>query len=443
MKRSALAVLFLLLVCGFAQAQGYRGRDFWICFPQNAILEQPSHTLQLSLYIASENRANVTVTDLLDSDDDQHFTVESGSSTERDIDTEIEDRSSEQMEHNALHVTSDEDISLYVVDRRPASTDSYMAIPTELLGKEYVVAGYTTLPNGFTSQATIVGTENNTWVTIHLAGPTRGGFPKGRTLMFGLDRGESYQVQGSSNGDLTGSTITATKPIAFFTGHSCAQVPSDISFCDMLLEMEPPASDWGTSFILTPFEGKDYFVARVIANADSTQISINGKMAATIDRGEFYEVDTFHRNAVITTSKPALVAQYCTSSNADTFSVGDPFMLIAVPSDRFIKEVTTTSVVETRFQHYVNIVVPDSGVNTLTIDGVSVVAGNFPPMGIGIASERKLPSAHATIFTIRVPAGRHLVQCASPIAVYAYGFGIGDQNYDSYGHACGMRLDKP
>jgi hypothetical protein len=450
--RRVLIVFLLFLISGYTHAQGYRGRDFWICFPQNAVIEQPNHFLQLSLYITSENRANVTIANLLDSSDNQQFTVESGASIERDIDTEIEDRSSELIQHNALHITSDEDLSVYVVDRRAATTDSYMAIPTEYLGKEYVVAGYATLKNGsdgFTSQASIIASEDNTLATIHLAGSTKHGLPKGRTLIVPLNRGETFQIQGSPNdrssgsGDLTGSTVSATKPIAFFTGHTCAQVPSQINFCDILLESEPPAKDWGKSFILTKFEGKDYFVARMIANADSTEISINGKKAKTINRGEFYEIDTFYHDAIITTSKPALVAQYCTSSNADAVKIGDPFMLIAIPNDRFIKEVTTTSVVETRFQHYLNVVVPDSAVNALRIDGMSVAPGKFPPIGISLASERKLPAAHATIFSIRVPMGRHLIQCTAPVAVYAYGFGVGDQNYDSYGHACGMRLDKP
>jgi hypothetical protein len=444
MKRNALALFLLSLMCGYAHAQGYRGSDFWVCFPQNAICEGDK-TLQLSLYITSENRANVTIANLFDSSK-QNFAVESGASIERDIDTEIEIDSSEQWQHHSLHVTADQDISLYAVTHRRNSTDSYMAIPTEYLGKEYVVAGYATLnngPEGFTSQATILASEDNTLVTIHLAGSTKHGLPKGRTLIVPLNRGETFQIQGSSgSGDLTGSTVTATKPIAFFTGHSCAQVPSDVSFCDMLLESEPPANDWGTSFILTKFEGKDYFVARVIANVDSTEISINGRKAKTINRGEYYEIDTFYHDAIITTSKPALVAQYCTSSGADAQKIGDPFMLIVIPNDRFIKEATTTSVVETRFQHYLNVVVPDSGINSLRIDGMSVASGKFPPIGISVASERKLPAAKSTIFSIRVPLGRHLIQCAAPVAVYSYGFGIGDQNFDSYGHACGMRLDQ-
>jgi IgGFc binding protein len=441
--RRALLVFLLAFITCATHAQGYRGRDFWICFPQNAICEG-NKMLQLSLYITSENRATGTIVNLLDSSNNQHFSIESGASIEREIDTEIEIRSSEQTGRNALHITSDQDISVYVVDHRPASTDSYMAIPTELLGKEYVVAGYATLANSsesFTSQATLAATEDNTLVTIHLADSTKNGLPKGRTLMVPLRRGETFQIQGSSErGDLTGSTVSATKPIAFFTGHTCAQVPASVSFCDILLEMEPPANDWGNTFLLTKFENKDYYVARVMANYDLTEVSINGVKTKTLNRGEFYEVDTFYHDAVITTSKPALVAQYCTSSSADTVKVGDPFMLIAVPSDRFIREVTTSSVAQGVWKDYLNIVVPDTAMNALQVDGAFVGAGRFPA-GVVLKRKSQVPSAKSTVLTLQVASGRHLVQCTAPIAVYGYGFGIDDNNYDSYGHACGMRLD--
>ncbi len=443
--RRALFVFIFAIVSVATHAQGYRGRDFWICFPQNAVQEEESKILQLSLYIASENRTNGTIANLLDNTK-QTFTIESGASIERDIDTELEIRSSEQKQHNALHITSDQDISLYVVDHRPASSDSYMAIPTEFLGKEYVIAGYTSLPVGgglsYTSQATIIGTEDNTLVTIHLAGPTLGGLPKGRTLMFCLNRGETYQIQGASrSGDLTGSTVSTTKPVGFFTGHSCAQVPNDKQFCDILLESEPPTNDWGKSFILTKLEGKDYFVARVIANSDSTEISINGKMAGTINRGEFYEVDTFFHDAIITTSKPALVGQYCTSSSADALKVGDPFMLLVVPNERFLREVTTSSVTQGAYKDYLNIVVPDTAIASLVVDGMSAGLERYPP-GVSLARKGSVPNAKATVLTLHVPTGRHLVQCAAPMAVYSYGFGLGNDDYDSYGHACGMRMDK-
>ena len=439
MRKFTLVIVSLFFIASSSLAQGYRGKNFWLAFPQNAIIEGDKH-LSMSLFIMAEARAAGTITYL---DSTIHFSVETGSSIEVQLDTDLEIISSGKTERKAVQVVSDHDISLYAVSHRPASTDSYMAIPTPYLGTDYAIAGYTSLSNEeapFMSQATIVGTKKNTLVTIHLMGPTREGLPKGRSISFELDSGSTYQLQGSAKeGDLTGTTVSSTKPIAFFTGHSCAQVPPSRSYCNTLLEMEAPSNDWGKSYILTKFARKDYYVIRVIARDDSTVVSLNGEKMAWLMRGEYREFDTLRYDEVVTASRPVLVAQYGTSTTADSVSVGDPFMLLAIPDDRFVKEVTTTSVTAGSWENYLNVVVPDSGISAFYIDGALVTSGKFP-MQITIESERRLSATHATIFSFRVPPGRHLLRCSAPIAVYSYGFGLGNDNYDSYGHACGMRL---
>jgi len=448
MKR-IVTTLFFLLYATTLFAQGYRGRDFWVCFPENAVIEG-NRALHLSLYITAEARTKGRIVNMMDRSR-RSFSVETGASTEVDIDTEIEIGSSELAESKSLHITSDHDITLYAVSHRPASTDSYAAIPTNMLGTHYMAAGYAMLQNGpeaFTSQAAAVATEDNTLVSVHLTATTRDGIwkahSKGQTTIISLNRGQSFQIQGADNdtdNDLTGTTFSSNKPVAFFTGHRCAQVPPNYSFCDMLLEMEPPERDWGREFILTKFEGKDFYVARVIADSDSTDVSIDGQHAATLARGSFYEIDTLHNDALVTTSKPALVAQYATSSNADSIRIGDPFMLLAIPNDRFIPAVTTASVTTGRFRHYLNIVLPTPALPSLRLDGVRIGATEISRW-MKPVRENIAPGGAYTVLTFEAPEGRHLVQCAAPMAVYSYGFGILGSNYDSYGHACGMRLGK-
>ena len=445
MKRSLAPFLILLLITANGFAQGYRGRDFWVCFPENAQLEG-NHFLSLSLFITAEARAAGSIENMSDSSF-QHFKVEGGSAIEVQIDTLMELNSSEQIEKKSLHIVSDGDIMVYVVSHRQSTTDSYAAIPTNKLGMEYIEAGYPILrdvPQVYTSQAAIVATDDKTLVTVHLIDTTLNKKPKGRTLMVPLNRGETFLIQGNPRAyrnDLTGTEIHSTKPIAFFAGHRCAQVPPDNRFCDLLLEEEPPERDWGREFILTKFDGKDFSVARVIAGADSTEVSLDGKFVAVLARDSFYEVDTLHSDAVITTSKPALVAQYCTSSTADNEKLGDPFMLFVIPDDRFINEVTTTSLESNVFENYLNIVVPKSAESVVRIDRLPIISN---PTAVLLApmKERSVPGCRYEIITIQPRDGRHLLQCPEPIAVYSYGFGIGEQAFDSYGHACGMRLDE-
>ncbi|HWF44380.1 MAG TPA: IgGFc-binding protein [Candidatus Kapabacteria bacterium] len=482
---SRLAICTLLLSIFFVGssrlfAQGYRGHDFWVCFPQNAV-EEDGKVLSQSLYIAAESNAKGQIVNSMDGSE-QPFSVGAGASTSVDVDTLLQITSSGcksplkgllQVGKQSLHITSDHDITLYVVSHRPSSTDSYAAIPMQMLGEGYMAAGYAPLQSGsvaFTSQADMIATEDNTLVTVHLSAATKDSMPAGRTVMLVLNRGETVQFQSAPSVgtpsvgapsvgapsvgapsdtekdrlDLTGSTISASKPIAFFTGHTCAQIPSDIYYCDMLVEMEPPMDDWGTSFIVPKFAEKDCSVVRIIAGQDSTDVILDGVRIAQLSKGGFCEVDTLHHDAIIQTSKPALVAQYATSSQADVQKVGDPFLLFVIPNNRFIPEVTTVSVVEGGFSHYLNVVVPDSGLATLNIDGAFAASGKLAN-GSSVISKRIAPRAgspaHYSIVTLKVLPGRHLVRCSAPIAVYSYGFGLYTNAFDSYGHACGQRLD--
>ncbi|MDP4199696.1 MAG: IgGFc-binding protein [Bacteroidota bacterium] len=436
MIQRIILACFLTCIAASAFGQGYQGRDFWICFPANAIYEQGT-AIELTLHITSDSRTTGTI-QLMNDTGKIPFSVEYGAEIPVEIDSSIVITSSGQVERKSIHVTCDHDITLTAVSHRKASTDSYVAIPTSMLGKEYIVAGYASLMSQgyptFTSQAEIIATEDNTLVTAHLTATTRDGEPAGRTIMFVLNRGEVFQSQGagdSAHSDLTGTIVTASKPIAFFTGHRCAQVPNDVQFCDMLLEEEPPANDWGKEFIVTKFEGKTYSVVRVIAREDSTEVVLNGARVASLQKGGYCEIDTLHSDAEIQASKPVLVAQYSTSANADSIKIGDPFMLIVVPNDRFIKEVATTSVGTGQWYHYLNIVAPDSAFSSIRVDGRK----------IGPNVKHTRIADKLSVVPLLVEAGRHVVNCVSPIAVYSYGFGALGENYDSYGHACGMRLD--
>ncbi len=436
MQIARFLLFFSLLIATSAIAQGYRGTDFWVCFPKNALDNHEGAALEQRLYIAADSRT----TGLIQAEDDTAgipFSVESGTSIAIAIDSNYELHTSGQIERKSFHITSERPVSLMVVSHRHASADTYEAIPTTMLGKEYIVAGFTANANPnaskeLTTQAQIIATEDNTLVTVYLTGSTSDEKPKGRTLAIPMNKGDVFQMNGAGEqSDLTGTRVTSTKPIGFLTGHRCAQVPSNISFCDMLVEMEPPTNEWGTDFIATKFQSKDVYVLRIIARDDSTEVTVNGIRHATLGAGKYLEIDTTRYDCVLHTSKPVLVAQYSTSAQADAIaSSGDPFMLLLVPNDRFVSTVMTSSIGVAQWKDYLNIVVPDSGLLQLRLDGVLIDA-----------TPRKMPGG-LLVLTKEVISGSHTVACSAPIAVYSYGFGYLTQTYDSYGHTCGMRLDE-
>src|SRR5205823_11427587 len=98
-------------------------------------------------------------------------------------------------------------------------------------------------------------------------------------------------------------------------------------FCDMLLEEEPPVNTWGKQFYVSKLLGKQEYAVRVVAHEDNTKVYENGILVKTLVAGDFFENNHEKDNALITSTKPVLVAEYAQSSNADSVKVGDPFML--------------------------------------------------------------------------------------------------------------------
>ncbi len=92
---------------------------------------------------------------------------------------------------DVVNITSDEPISVYVINSAPASSDGILAYPEDGYGSEYYVASYQGLGANFNSNFIIVATENNTIVDITPSENTLGGHTKGVKYQVVLDKGES------------------------------------------------------------------------------------------------------------------------------------------------------------------------------------------------------------------------------------------------------------
>jgi len=447
-KAVYLVRYFALLICLFFVADAFaqngerqiigdsRGKEFWLCFPQNARSENASK-LGLKLTITSDRNTSGVV-EVPGLGIVKPFSLEATKIITVDLDSIIQVLGSDQIQKLGVHVTSDNDISVFGLSTRKASTDTYLAYPKTVLGTSYRAVGYhalATSDNEFTSQINIVATEDHTVATITLTGDTKGGHRAGETYSIELNKGDVYQIQGANAGkrqsDLTGTLVTATKPIAFFTGHSCAQIPPDVSFCDQLLEMEPPVPSWGRQFYVGRFEGKAEYALRVIASENNTNVFLNNKLVAKLMAGEYYENNHIKENSLVTASKPILVAQYAQGSDADSLKVGDPFMLLITPTEQFLDYYRFLTPVRGDWHHYMNVVVPIDAISSFRLDGESISSRYFKTIGI---------SKYA-IAQIEINYGPHAVSCDKPIGIYSYGFGTGVDNYDSYGNDGGQLVE--
>lgn len=332
------------------------------------------------------------------------------------------------VQSKGIEITAGAEVTVYGLDRQQYTTDAHLALPTEALGTDYRILayGYTaTFPHP--SQLGIVATQAGTVVEI-TPSTTGGTRAAGVPYTLTLDAGQTYMLasgSGATAGDLTGSRVTANKPIAVFGGHECSSIPLGTGYCDHSYEQLPPTETWGTRFVTAPLATRtrgDTF--RVLASRDGTTVTINGATVATLQAGRFLERVLTGGN-VIEASQPVLVAQYSNGSQYDGVP-SDPFMMLVPPHEQFLRAYTITTPASGFRSNFVNVVTSTSTIDLLELDGAPVAASAFRAIGASGFSYAQLS----------LPAGGHRLASTAPFGAFVYGF----DTDDSYGYPAGFSL---
>lgn len=403
---AALAAILLLLRVAGAAAQSSSGTEFWLAFPSNL------GTPDLTLFVSGETATNGTV-EIPGLEFSQGFEVNPGQVTSIAIPADAMLTGKESLLDLGIHVTAGAPVSVYGLNRNEVTTDGYAGLPVDEIGTDYVVLGY----SGDNSTLAIVGTQDDTTVTITPSSDFDS-HPAGEPFQIGLNQGFAYQLTGT---EVSGTTISADKPISVFGGATCAVVPADGTTCNHLVEQLPPTSEWGKSFLTEPLATRSGDVFRILASADNTTVTVSGdEVPHVLARGQFYET-VLSSPAQITASQPVLVMQYSQSSSVDGVT-GDPFELLVPPTDQFLSNYTVTA--PDSFASYINLVVPAKDAGSVLLDGSAVAAGSFTPIGRSGFSGAALP----------VGAGTHTLSGPHGFGASVYGFA----DHDGYGYPAGF-----
>ncbi|HPS51785.1 MAG TPA: hypothetical protein PK892_13845, partial [Bacteroidales bacterium] len=413
MKRFSAVLSFLLLIgAGYTQTVTNVGTDFWIAFPDN------TGTPTLELFISSNYATSGTVASAYPGVD-QNFTVVPGSVTKLTLPSGVE--LSSYIEDKGIHVISNDPISLYGLNKRSASTDAFLALPTNALGTDYRIMTYSVQSGSFGTSLSVVATLGGTVITIY-------DFQSGSTTNISLSQGQTYSINHSMAGnDLTGSRIQSNFPVAVYGSNQCVNIPAFCSSCDHIVEQMFPYYSWGKNFVTIPLAGRDDSgdIFRIVAASDGTDITINGIPVATINAGNHYETPLTGNNA-ITTSKATLLAQFakgqgCSGAN----NLGDPFMMLIPPREQFLTNYTVATV-QGFASHWVNVVAPGNAINAIYQDGVLIPSSAFTPIGsTGFYGAQR-----------SVAEGSHTFNSTIPFGVFSYGWNPAD----SYGYPGGCSL---
>ncbi len=493
-KPHTLFVL-LLVSCAFkvvSQNKSNRGKEFWLgySFSSNffahAGLSDPVNQQELSLYISTQQAANVTVS-INGTSWTQTLVIPANTADASIIIPKMgpDDARilSDGLSNKAIHVVSDVPVAVYSHEYDAMYSAATMLMPSETWGYIYYSVNYyqtqgrSNPPFVISNQSAnfpdwycwfyIVAKDDNTRVLITPSDTCKNGWVPGQTYTVNLNKGEIYTVFGKANfatgpfvsdtlnssKDLTGSKILSVAgadgkchPVAVFSGsggmHVCQNEGGEA-----VQQQVFPAQAWGTRYLthhtLSSFSGninetfRNYY--RVCVKDPSTVVKRNGLVMTGIIRNFYYQFMDSTGGDYIEADKPILVSQY-TPNRAQCWqnitpaqtAIGDPEMFYLSPIEQGQKSVLFyTSSLNLISKSYLNIIIPTAGISSMLVDGAAIPASrikihpNNPAYSVAIADLSGSMDM------------QHTITSDSAFTATVYGLGA----YESYGYNIGCNIN--
>ncbi len=419
------AIIFLLFVSAdlFGQQFNSKGKEFWLGFMSNTESLFPA---ELTIYISSTTNTSGVVEIPLQRWS-RSFTVNANSTVSINIPANLAMAVlSETVEKRAIHVTAKDLVTVYAFNYAPMTSDAAIILPVQTLGRDYYVQAYNYLTE---SLILIVPISNNTRIEIIPSETTQGGRQNGVPYTVTLNRGEVYQIKSEYYGDLSGTRIRVLSgdSIAVFGGADCTQVGHCGEKCNHLYDQMFPIRQTGQKeFITVPYRTRQGDVFRIIANNNSTYVTINGKPGINLDAGDSFDFQTA-APSLIESNFPISVAQYSRSRDCDGVMDSDPFYINLSSTDMLLDNITFNAFyTDIVLQYFVNIISPTSHVDSVYLDGIKI--GN---------SFRQVPiKPEFSYAQVTVDAGDHILKSSGGIIAYVYAYG----DREAYGYSAGVNI---
>ena len=292
--------------------------------------------------------------------------------------------------NDGLYLKSTGPISVLVVNWQRTSIGEYPAYPKQDLKLShytyYTASPNTTIVSYTQSEILLVGTEDNTTVTIissaDVSVPTDIETPgssqeilyAGQSKVITLNRLQTFLFGSSGFADMTGTSIVSNKPLTVISGHECANVPSDRVYCEHVEEQIPPTVTWGKKHFLRSYSGKNdstYFL--IVSSKDYTTVKHNcgGNLTtlnfASAGSHKVIALDT-DSNCYMESNKAILITQMMTGSGGLN-SIGDPAVSVIPSVAQFTNEMIFPSIkfYQNENYNYINILMENK--STIMMDG--------------------------------------------------------------------------
>lgn len=457
------------------------GTDFWFAIPPNE-KDAGAPNNFLSVYVTAIADAQVYLRGAdgferersIKAGETALFTTKNGSASW------LWEVREEAVSTKGINVRATAPVIVNVLNSKQFSSEGFSVIPTKQLDRKYIhMAYYDFGENQFSrwgSGFVVVATEDNTNVNVRMRGKNDGG-SNAKTLtdkkpgdVFNLPllrKGQTYLIRGNGQTigqfDISGTEITADKPIAVISFHQRTLMPVFLtngnSFQyngrDHLAEMVPPVSSWGKKFMTLEFErGNRGDLFRLVAAEPNTQYDVKfynritgeflGQRSGLLSTaGEFAELDNVAANiqtpannssirgvAVWETTKPVMLMQYAFSESWDRDNRFDPMYVVIPPMDSYVSGGYFQTPGESSFaQNILGLIVEgdpsdpeQTKLKSVEVNGKSLseYAPNF--------LQRRIPGTNYWWVHAQMPQGVYKVTSQTKLGGYLYGYS-GSETY--------------
>ena len=379
-------------------------------------------------------------------------TVTAGHEVTLNLSSSVQVLSHDDQNMGIYLIASSENLTVIGQSNHHASSDSYFALPIIEVDDAYIYYGISVAravihSNPLYSSILIVGTENNTMmkltvtqsVTISIDNTPMNVIPD---IQYSFIVNRLQTVYIGSADDLSGTKIATDRPVSVFSGHECANVPTNVTACSHLIEQIPPTALWGKVYYVAPLANKISYTIKVLAAYHSTTVNIycnNTGESYTINEGQFVNrISQMNEYCAVYSNKKILVVQLSHGGTEDN-NYGDPMMTLVPATNQYLNKFdfpTTYNPLESGYDHYVNIIVTEHyfqpNMINLRAGGINrlLVTQQWVPIQVNNFAE-----AYAT--QVRVSEGIIQVvhaDAAAQMTVIVYGF----TRHDGYGHIGGI-----
>jgi hypothetical protein len=244
----------------------------------------------------------------------------------------------------------------------------------------------------------VTGTADGTNVKVKIsgngqviAGGSIAATGPGGVLSFTLNAGDVAEVLGGPDEqyDLSGSQLTADKPVQVIAGIPCIYLPNGKQACDHLETSVFPAETLGKHYVVTvptgPHDQPIGHVVRIYGNVDGTSLTYSGAAPCpgTVNAGQVLDCGVVNRDFEVTGDHEFAVGSFqlgaeVVDPGADIQAEGDPAESQMIAVEQFRIKYIFLAPADYDIS-YVDVVAPTNA--KLTLDGNPTTAG-FTPVGV-------------------------------------------------------------